>query len=77
MDNNLITFVPQQGAFIVQGRKGKYCVTLFPKEKCQCETTSTGYHILATKMSVGLIRTSANKQSCKSTGFREKQQNEN
>jgi hypothetical protein len=25
MDNNLITFVPQQGAFIVQGRKGKYC----------------------------------------------------
>jgi hypothetical protein len=49
VDNNLITLVPQQGAFIVQGRKGKYCVTLFPKEKCQCEATSTCYHILAAK----------------------------
>jgi hypothetical protein len=54
VDNDLITFVPQQGAFVVQGRKGKYCVTLFPKEKCQCEATSTRYHILAAKMSVGL-----------------------
>jgi hypothetical protein len=32
IDNNLITHVPSQGAFIVQGRGGKYCVTLFPKE---------------------------------------------
>jgi hypothetical protein len=30
--NNSITLVPQQGAFIVNGQKGKYCVTLFPKE---------------------------------------------
>ncbi|CAG2237061.1 unnamed protein product [Mytilus edulis] len=49
VDNNLITLVPQQGAFIVNGRKGKYCVTLFPKETCQCES-STCFHILAAKM---------------------------
>ncbi|CAG2257570.1 unnamed protein product [Mytilus edulis] len=41
VDNNLITLVPQQGAFIVNGRKGKYCVTLFPKETCQCELMTT------------------------------------
>ena len=54
MENNLITLVPQQGAFIVNGQKGKYCVTLFPKETCQCLSTSTCYHILAAKMSIGL-----------------------
>ena len=54
MENNLITLVPQQGAFTVNGQKGKYCVTLFPKETCQCVSTSTCYHILAAKMSIGL-----------------------
>ena len=54
VDNNLITLVPQQGAFIVHGWKGKYCVTLFPRETCQCESTSTCYHILAAKISIGL-----------------------
>jgi hypothetical protein len=29
VENNLITLVPQQ--FIVNGQRGKYCVTLFPK----------------------------------------------
>ena len=53
VENNLITLV-QQGAFIVNGQKGKYCVTLFPKETCQCVSTSTCYHILAAKMSIGL-----------------------
>jgi hypothetical protein len=48
------TVVPQQGAFIVNGQKGKHCVTLFPKETCQCVSTSTCYHILAAKMSIGL-----------------------
>jgi len=41
VENNLITLVPQQGDFIVNGQKRKYCVTLFPKETCQCESTST------------------------------------
>ncbi|CAG2193722.1 unnamed protein product [Mytilus edulis] len=57
VDNNLITLVPQQGAFIVNGRKGKYCVTLFPKETCQCESSSTCFHILAAKISIGLEST--------------------
>ena len=41
VDNNLISLVPSQGAFVVQGRNGKYCVTLFPKETCQCPSTTT------------------------------------
>ena len=53
-ENNLITLVLQQGAFIINGQKGKYCVTLFPKETCHCVSTSTCYHILAAKMSIGL-----------------------
>ncbi|CAG2257782.1 unnamed protein product [Mytilus edulis] len=60
VDNHLITLVPQQGAFIVNGRKGKYCVTLFPKETCQCESSSTCFHILAAKMSIGLQSTQTN-----------------
>ena len=60
VDNNLITLVPQQGAFIVNGRKGKYCVTLFPKETCQCESSSTCFHILAAKISIGLESTQTN-----------------
>ena len=54
MENNLITLVTLQGAFIVNGQKGQYCVTLFPKETCQCVSTSTCYHILAAKMNIGL-----------------------
>jgi hypothetical protein len=53
LDNNLITLVPTQGAFIVQDRSGKYCVTLFPKESYQCPSTTTCFHILAAKMSIG------------------------
>jgi hypothetical protein len=50
------SFKSQQGAFIVNGQKGKYCVTLFPKETCQCVSTSTCYHILEAKMSVYCLR---------------------
>ena len=53
MDNNLITLVPTQGAFIVHDRSGKYCVTLFPKESYQCPSTTTCFHILAANMSIG------------------------
>ena len=53
LDNKLITLVPTQGAFIVHGRSGKYCVTLFPKESCQCPSTNICFHILAAKMSIG------------------------
>ena len=53
VDNNLITLVPTQSAFVVQGRGGKYCVTLNPKETCQCPSTTTCFHILAAKISIG------------------------
>jgi hypothetical protein len=45
IDNNLITHVPSQGAFIGQGRDGKYCVTLFSKETCQCPSTTTEFSL--------------------------------
>ena len=51
IDNNLISLVPTQGAFIVQG--SKYCVTLFPQETCHCPSTTTCFHILAAKISIG------------------------
>ena len=53
LDNNLITLVSTRGAFIVQDRSGKYCVTLFPNESCQCPSTTTCFHILAAKMRIG------------------------
>ena len=52
MENNLITLVTLQGAFIVNGQKGQYCVTFV--KTCQCVSISTCYHILAAKMSIGL-----------------------
>ena len=43
--------VQQQKAFMVTGTQGKvYAVTLLPKEKCQCPSTTQCYHILAAKM---------------------------
>jgi len=54
VENNFISLVPSQGSFVVQGRSNKYCVTIFPKETCQCPSTTTCHHILAVKMSIGL-----------------------
>ena len=34
--------------------KENIAVTLFPRETCQCESTSTCYHILAARISIGL-----------------------
>ena len=43
------------GAFMVDGSRGdKFAVSIFPNEKCQCPSTSTCYHILAARISVGL-----------------------
>ena len=49
-----VSHCPKMQTFVVEGNKSsKYCVTLFPKEKCQCPATTTCYHILAAKMSIG------------------------
>ncbi|XP_076036819.1 uncharacterized protein LOC143022480 [Oratosquilla oratoria] len=55
LKRNGVVHVPSLSAFMVHGSKGdKYAVSLFLKEKCQCPSTSTCYHIIAAKMSVGL-----------------------
>ena len=39
---------------MVEGRDGKkYSVTLYP-EDCQCRASSTCYHVIAAKLSVGI-----------------------
>ena len=51
VENGNVSFVQQQKAFMVTGTQGKvYDVTLLPKEKCQCPSTTQCYHILAAKM---------------------------
>ena len=42
-------------SFIVQSNNRKtYSVQLFPKEKCNCPSTATCWHIIASKLSVGM-----------------------
>jgi uncharacterized Zn finger protein len=54
VENDNVSFVQQQKAFMVTGTQGKvYAVTLLPKEKCQCPSTTQCYHILAAKLYIG------------------------
>ena len=46
LDSNLKTFT-------VMETDRPHVVTLFPKESCSCPSTSTCYHILAAKLSIG------------------------
>ena len=49
-----ITLVPEMGCFLVNGHCGKkYAVTLYPKETCQCPSTSRCYHIIAAMLAIG------------------------
>ena len=50
-----VKHIPEMECFIVKGSDDKkYAVTLHPKEKCQCPSTTTCYHILAAKYSTGI-----------------------
>lgn len=50
-----VKHIPEMNAFMVRGTSdNKYSVTLFPKEKCQCPSTGTCYHIIAAKKSIGI-----------------------
>ena len=52
---NLLTRNIQLGCFTVKTREGNpHAVQLFPKETCTCPSTTTCYHILACKMSLGM-----------------------
>ena len=50
-----VRHVVEMGAFMVEGSRGdKNAVSLYPKEKCQCPSTGTCYHILTARISSGL-----------------------
>ena len=50
-----VKHIPEMECFIVKGSDDKkYAVTLYPKESCQCPSTTTCYHILAAKNSIGI-----------------------
>ncbi|CAH1789725.1 unnamed protein product, partial [Owenia fusiformis] len=54
INSNGVKHIPEMGCFIVRGiREEKYAVTIHPKEKCQCPSTNTCYHIIAVKLSLG------------------------
>ena len=53
--DNMIQHNIQLGCFTVKAREGTpQAVQLFPKETCTCPSTSTCYHILACRMSLGM-----------------------
>jgi hypothetical protein len=50
-----IQHVPEMKTFVVKGSGEKnYCVSLHPKEMCQCPSTGLCYHIIAAQMSIGI-----------------------
>ena len=52
LETKRVELVASMSAFIVQGNSGKtYSVQLFPKERCNCPSTTTCWHIIAAKMS--------------------------
>ena len=52
--SNQISFDPKLHVFNVKGTSGvTRVVTIFPKESCSCPSTSSCYHILAVKLSLG------------------------
>ena len=53
IDENNISLDPNLKTFTVMGTDRPHVVTLFPKESCSCPSTSTCYHILAAKLSIG------------------------
>ena len=44
----------QLKVFTVMGTSHPHAVTLFPRETCTCPSTTSCYHILAPKMSIGM-----------------------
>ena len=54
IEQNRINVDTKLHTFTVLGSARPHVVTLFPKETCSCPSTTTCYHILAAKMSIGL-----------------------
>ena len=50
-----VEIVPHMSAFLVQSKNQKaYSVQLYPKETCNCPSTTAYWHIIASKLSVGI-----------------------
>jgi hypothetical protein len=55
INDNGIVLVPEMAAFMVKGsNQTKYSVTLFPKETCNCPSTTRCYHIIAAMIAIGM-----------------------
>ena len=63
INDNGITLVPSMQSFMVKGsKKNRYSVTLFPKETCNCPSTTRCCHIIAAMMSIGVPISNNNKK---------------
>ena len=66
-----MSFDPNLHTFTIVGSEGRpQAVKLFPKQSCTCPATSTCYHILAAKLSIGLETPSSSKQILNLTQLR-------
>ena len=54
LSNGDISYDEKLRVFNVKGSASVHVVTLFPKEKCSCPSTSTCYHVLAAKLFLGM-----------------------
>ena len=54
LDEGKVVDDPSLKVFTVKGINKAHTVTLFPKETCTCPSIVTCYHIIATRMSVGI-----------------------
>ena len=54
IEQNRLSVDTKLHTFTVLGSERPHAVTLFPKESCSCPSTTTCYHILAARMSIGL-----------------------
>ena len=54
INENRISMDTKLHTFTILGSERPHVVTLFPKETCSCPSTSSCYHIIAARISVGL-----------------------
>ena len=70
VEQNRINLDTKLHTFTVLGSERPHVVTLFPRETCSCQSTTTCYHILAAKMSVGVDQQQQSKHRVNLTQLR-------
>ena len=64
VENKRVELIAHMSSFIVQSHNKKtYSVQLFPKEKCNCPSTTTCWHIIASKLSLGILNVGQGKHT--------------